>query len=140
MSVCLSVSRALYLYVILDIGISLSLPLSLSNVSRAPLWWLSQNSSWYSRSQDKTASIIDIHNTDYYERKPCEEILSCTKQETKTIVIARFGMLECGRNFKGSNSITCNESSTVDDEEHRLNYCKKFRAMNYYDYEQKIFC
>ena len=53
-------------------------------------------------------------------------------------MIARFGMLECGRNFKGSNSITCNECSTVDDEEHRLNYCKKFRTMNYYDYEQKI--
>ena len=86
----------------------------------------------------KTASIVNVLNSDYYERKPCEEILLCTKQETKTIMIARFGMLECGRNFKGSACITCNDCGTIDDEEHRLNHCKKFRAINYYDHDDKI--
>ena len=87
-------------------------------------------------AKTKTARIPNNLLSDTYERKPCDEILLCTKQETKTIIIARFGMLQCGRNFKGDNSVTCNTCSVVDDEEHCLNHCVKYRTMNYYDHEE----
>ena len=86
----------------------------------------------------KTSSIPNNLLPHNYTRKPCDEILQCTKQETKTIIIARFGMLDCGRNFKGSNNEICIECSEVDDEEHRLNHCIKYRSLNYYDHEQKV--
>ena len=89
-------------------------------------------------AKTKTARIPNNLLSDAYTRKPCDEILLCTKQETKTIIIARFGMLDCGRNFKGSNSATCNKCGVVDDEEHRLNHCIKYRSINYYDHEEKL--
>ena len=89
-------------------------------------------------AKTKTACLPNNLLADTYTRKPCDEILQCTKQETKTIITARFGMLQCGRNFKGSNNITCNECGVVDDEEHRLNHCTKYRSMNYCDHEEKL--
>ena len=65
----------------------------------------------------KTACLPNNLLADTHTRKPCDEILQCTKQETKTIITARFGMLQCGCNFKGSNNITCNKCGVVDDEE-----------------------
>ena len=42
-------------------------------------------------------------------------------------------MLECGVNFKGSMNDVCRTCKKKDDEDHRLNHCKQFRATNYYD-------
>ena len=64
--------------------------------------------------------------------------MSNTKQVAKTLILARFGMLECGRNFKGSMRETCNECNAVDDEDHRLNYCSKFRGVNNFDSPHKV--
>ena len=75
----------------------------------------------------KTAHIIPKLSYDGYERNPQADIIQCTKHETKTIIIARFGMLECGRNYKGSMSEICNECNDLDDENHRLNFCAKFK-------------
>ena len=38
-----------------------------------------------------------------YKREPSKVVMSLTKHETKALIIARFGMLECGRNYKGSD-------------------------------------
>ena len=46
-------------------------------------------------------------------------------------MIARYGMLECGRNYKGTMSEFCNQCSCLDDEEHRLNVCLKFETINF---------
>ena len=56
-----------------------------------------------------------------YQRQPTKEILNLSKHETKTLVIARFGMLECGHNFKGTLKETCDQCHCLDDETHRLN-------------------
>ena len=64
--------------------------------------------------------------------------MKCNKHITKTLVIARFGMLECGQNFKGSISETCRTCQTVDDENHRLNHCTKLRSINYCDQVDKV--
>ena len=50
-----------------------------------------------------------------YQRSAKEVLLKCTKQEAKTMMIARFGLLDSGKNFKGSRSEmcdTCNQTKT----------------------------
>ena len=41
-------------------------------------------------------------------------------------MIARYGMLECGKNFGGNMNKTCETCNCIDDEEHRLNACPKW--------------
>ena len=48
-------------------------------------------------------------------------------------MIARFGMLECGTNFKGTLSNICSTCSVTDDENHRLNHCTKYSSNNFYN-------
>ena len=80
----------------------------------------------------KTAFIVDelLHPT--YQRKPKPEIMHLTKQETKTLITARYSMLECGKNYKGTMQELCNQCNNIDDEEHRLNYCSRFNDSNFY--------
>ena len=85
----------------------------------------------------KTAHIIPKIIEDTYTRKPQDDVMQCSKYETKTIIIARFCMLECGENFKGKLSESCSMCNMVDDEDHRLNYCIKYRDVNLYDDEVK---
>ena len=86
----------------------------------------------------KTSSIADRVAEPHYLRKPEEEILHMTKHETKTTIIARYGMLECGENYKGSLKQQCTECNCADDENHRLNHCIKWREKNLYDKEEKM--
>ena len=46
-------------------------------------------------------------------------------------------MLGCGRNFKGNKPKICSQCKTIDDENHRLNYCIKYRETNLYDCDVK---
>ena len=64
--------------------------------------------------------------------------MKCTKKEAKTILTARFKMLECGNNFKGSQSQMCRECNIIDNENHRFNSCTKFKATNYCDDNMKV--
>ena len=43
-----------------------------------------------------------------------------TKQETKTILMARFGMLVCGANYEGTESLQCTTCNLLDNEDHRF--------------------
>ena len=86
----------------------------------------------------KTKSIIQHISSKEYTRRPSQELLNFNKYETKTIIIARYRMLECGSNFKGTIRETCNSCHVVDDESHRLNYCEKYKSTNYYESDTKI--
>ena len=86
----------------------------------------------------KTAHIVPSLSYDTYRRKLQDDIIQCTKYETKAIIIARFGMLECGWNYKGSIPETCAQCNQIDDENHRLNYCIRFRETNLYDTDEKV--
>ena len=90
------------------------------------------------RRKTKTAFIVDCIEKSDYQRKPLSEIMICSKQETKIILTSRFGMLECGNNFKGSHHDICRECKIVDNESHRLNYCTKYRNINQCDCDVKI--
>ena len=75
----------------------------------------------------------DIHNkltSTPYSAKPTKEIVAGTKTRAKTIILARNGMLQCGRNFKGTMNESCSECNVTDDEEHRLNACSKWNDTN----------
>ena len=65
-----------------------------------------------------------------YKRTAQPEILQCTKNDAKTIIIARFGMLECGHNLKGTMKEICTKCNVTDDENHRLNVCSKLKVTN----------
>ena len=80
----------------------------------------------------KTASIIPYINHRDYKRGTVKELLECTKHETKTVMLARYGMLACGNNFRGTMEAKCNICDATDNEEHRLNYCYKYRDINEY--------
>ena len=86
----------------------------------------------------KTAHIVDVIEERTYIRRPVPEILFLNKQETKTLVIARFGMLECGKNFKNSMNMKCNVCHVVDDENHRLNHCIVYKNLNLFDTVDKV--
>ena len=84
----------------------------------------------YQKVNTKTKSIHQKLTSDPYTRKPIDEISNCNKQKTKTILMARNGMLECGSNFKGTMSQTCQDCNMMDDEHHRLNICTKQEDTN----------
>ena len=86
----------------------------------------------------KTASILPSLQTSTYTRKPSPEIVHFTKQQTKTLLIARYGMLECGTNFKGTMKETCTACHVRDDENHRLNICPRYRDTNLLDSDESI--
>ena len=81
----------------------------------------------------KTAHIVEQLNSDQYTRMLSPDLQNLSKQETKTIIIARFRMLECGVNFKGTMNIVCQTCKKNDDENHRLNHCKRFMTTNHYN-------
>ena len=86
----------------------------------------------------KTAFIVENVRRDNYQRTPATELIKYNKKEAKTIIIARFGMLECGKNYQGTREVMCNTCHAVDDESHRLNQCVKYRDMNFYDCDTKV--
>ena len=53
-------------------------------------------------------------------------------------MIARYGMLECGNNFKGTMNAFCDSCKVLDDENHRLNYCEKYNDINFVSADEKI--
>ena len=70
------------------------------------------------RRKTKTASIVDLIEDANYQRQPRPEIVQCSIRETETILISRFAMLECGKNFKGTMGEICKDCHVLDDESH----------------------
>ena len=90
------------------------------------------------KTKTKTALILETLMEEQYTRAPQKEILQMTEKEAKTIIIARYGMLECGKNFKGTMGIKCNLCNVQDDENHRLNHCAKWKDRNLFNSNEKV--
>ena len=73
-----------------------------------------------------TKDEIKIHT----KSKTVKELIQGTRQRTKTLILARHGMLECGTNRKGTIPEKCRNCDVVDDESHRMNVCKTFSHIN----------
>ena len=67
-----------------------------------------------------------------------EPIQRLNRHETKTLILSRFHMLECGMNFRGSLPEICPECKVTDNEQHRLNNCTRFRQTNLCDSVDKV--
>ena len=85
----------------------------------------------------KTKNIHKDLQSASYTRQPLKEILNESKQRTKTLILARHGMLECGTNYKGTMSETCKHCNKYDDENHRLNECTLLTPINRSDNIEK---
>ena len=52
--------------------------------------------------------------------------------------MARYGLLECGVNYKGSLKEMCDTCCCIDDEKHRLNMCIKWKDNNLFESNSKV--
>ena len=86
----------------------------------------------------KTSHIVNHIKDPNYRRKPQEILSNLSKQETKSLIIARFAMLECGQNYGGTLSQKCSKCASIDDEDHRLNHCQRYSHLNYSNAVDKI--
>ena len=62
-----------------------------------------------------------------------KEMISGSKNRTKTLILARHGMLECGKNFRGTMPEVCRHCNMTDNENHRLNDCINRMSINHAD-------
>ena len=86
----------------------------------------------------KTAYIYHEINKDTYNNEALPEIISSNKVNAKTIILARCGMLECGKNFKGTIPEICRVCGVEDDEGHRLSTCVLWKHLNFSETADEI--
>ena len=86
----------------------------------------------------KYPTDIRKSNEGEYKREPLKEVIQGDRQRTKTLILARHGMLECGANFKGTMLEKCRECNVTDNEYHRLNECTKWKDLNQADSPEKF--
>ena len=78
----------------------------------------------------KTKHIYEKLTNNRYKGTPIEALVQGNKQRKRTVFFAQNGMLECGRNMKGTIPETFFECNKTDDEQHRLTTCKKWSDLN----------
>ena len=90
----------------------------------------------------KSESIYRELQSETYLRTPVNEIMKLNKLKAKTIIMCRYGMLDCGSNFKTKyGTKMCKECNVIDNEDHRINFCSKYIHINRAKEDVKIdFC
>ena len=78
----------------------------------------------------KTRHVHNALTTDKYNNEPLKCFSLTDKQKARTIFLSQNGMLECGKNMKGTIPEVCRVCMVPDDESHRLNYCIKWTDRN----------
>ena len=79
----------------------------------------------------KTKFLLEKLNAQNYTRNPSMDILCRSRFETRVQLMSMFGMLDCARNYKyGYKGELCSVCGTIDDENHRVNFCSKFHETN----------
>ena len=94
------------------------------------------------RVKTKTKYLMDQIKDVSYRCEPPPELIASSKLQAKTLVIARAGMLECGKNFRGTIPEMCRKCQVLDDENHRINDCPDWHHpndLNRVDF-QDIYC
>ena len=57
----------------------------------------------------------------------------------RAFIMGRYGMLQCAKNFATQHGTKqCKDCGVLDDENHRINLCIKYRSVNYCDKAEKI--
>ena len=87
----------------------------------------------------KTKYLIARLEDQDYKRSEPRPIMAMTRIETKAILMARAGMLECANNYKNKYMKSkCTKCKVKDDETHRINDCILYRNTNNYDNNNKF--
>ena len=89
------------------------------------------------KTKSKTAFLVEKIDAEQYKRQIMEPIPKLNRHEAKVLILSRFRMLECGKNFKGTMPENCPACSVTDNEQHRLNHCTRFRKTNLCDSSNK---
>ena len=90
------------------------------------------------KAKTKTTYILGELDNENYTRKPMKEIMYFDRSVARVIILSRFGMLECGRNFKGTLPEKCMQCNELDNENHRLNHCVRWKHANLYNEAEKV--
>ena len=92
------------------------------------------------RQKTKTKFVMtSISNTDYTRRHDSFIDRHPSVLHTRALIMGRYGMLQCANNFScGYGSKICTECNAVDNEEHRINECRKYDGTNLYNSANKI--
>ena len=79
----------------------------------------------------KTRYLLEKLKSDAYTRNPDMQILKKSRHLCRVQIMSMYGMLCCGKNFKGGQGGEyCKQCNAVDDENHRINYCPKYKNRN----------
>ena len=66
-------------------------------------------------------------------RQECTQnpLFQLPRNTVRIIMMARYGMLDCANNYHGKyGTKICKECNAVDNEDHRINDCKRWRNIN----------
>ena len=92
------------------------------------------------KQKTKTKHVLDKINEPGYSRK-LDGFVDCYPSiiYTRALIMGRYRMLQCANNFSnGYGTKLCDYCKVVDDEEHRINNCKKWENVNWYHNSEKI--
>jgi hypothetical protein len=70
--------------------------------------------------------LVDILKVPGFYREPNINILKMSRMKCKALVMGRYGMLDCGKNYeKRYKRKNCTACDVLDDESHRINECQQ---------------
>ena len=87
----------------------------------------------------KTKTIIPQLDASEFQRKPEYFMDENNKLIARAYIMGRYGMLQCASNFSmGYGGKICSQCDMIDDENHRINFCKVWKGTNLADCNDKV--
>ena len=72
-----------------------------------------------------------LQNDNYLQNHYQNVIFDLPRHSVRTIIMARYGMLDCANNYKGKyGTKICTTCNVIDNESHRINDCRKWKDIN----------
>ena len=92
------------------------------------------------KQKTKTKHLESIMDGPSYVRAPDPFIMKNQQMVyARALIMARYGMLQCVKNISNNyGGKLCSEYMVKDDENHRINDCKKWSGVNRYNNPTKI--
>jgi hypothetical protein len=82
---------------------------------------------------------VQILDDASYIRGPIEFMGKLDALLTRGMIMSRYGMLEWAANYEMKyDPKTCKDCKIIDDENHQINYCKKWEATRLFGSDEKV--
>ena len=84
------------------------------------------------KMKTKTMHIAKLLQDDKYLQNHYQNVIfDLPRHSVRTIIMARYGMLDCANNYKGKyGTKICTTCNVIDNESHRINDCRKWKDIN----------